>query len=264
MDALGMPPSGLTGKVAIVTGVSRPKSIGAAICRIFASCDVDVFFTHWLAYDQRLGYEADEERLAALEEELRVHGVRVASAEVNLGLPDAPRRVMESVVEQLGVPTILVNNAAHWSGGGIETIDATVLDAHHAVNVRGMALLCAEFVRRYPGGPGGRIINLSSGQGVAPMPQELAYATSKGAVEAFTVSLAAEVAARGITVNAVDPGGTDTGWMTDEIRAEIICEMGMGRVGQPEDAARLIAFLASDAGEWITGQVIHSRGASVR
>ncbi len=96
------------------------------------------------------------------------------------------------------------------------------------------------------------------------MPQELAYATSKGAVEAFTVSLAAEVAARGITVNAVDPGGTDTGWMTDEIRAKITCEMGMDCVGQPEDAARLIAFLASDAGEWITGQVIHSRGASVR
>jgi 3-oxoacyl-[acyl-carrier protein] reductase len=93
------------------------------------------------------------------------------------------------------------------------------------------------------------------------MPQELAYATTKGALEAFTFSLAAEVAAKGITVNAVDPGGTDTGWMTEAIRADIQSQMGMGRVGQPEDAARLIAFLASDAGEWITGQVIHSRGA---
>lgn len=88
------------------------------------------------------------------------------------------------------------------------------------------------------------------------------YATTKGAVEAFTCSLAAEVASMGITVNAVDPGATDTGWMTDGAKAEIAQEMGMGRVGQPEDAARLIAFLASDTGAWITGQVIHSRGAS--
>jgi 3-oxoacyl-[acyl-carrier protein] reductase len=124
-----------------------------------------------------------------------------------------------------------------------------------------MALLCAEFVRRYPGGLGGRIINLSSGQAITPMPESLASATTKGAVEAFTFSLAAEVASKGITVNAVDPGGTDTGWMTDENRIEFARQMGMGRVGQPEDAARLIAFLASEAGGWITGQVIHSRGA---
>jgi 3-oxoacyl-[acyl-carrier protein] reductase len=93
------------------------------------------------------------------------------------------------------------------------------------------------------------------------MPDELAYATTKGAIEAFTSSLAADVASRSITVNAVDPGATDTGWMTDEVRTQLVGQMGMGRVGQPEDAARLIAFLASEAGEWITGQVIHSRGA---
>ena len=124
-----------------------------------------------------------------------------------------------------------------------------------------MALLCAEFVRRYPGGAGGRIINLTSGQGVTPMPEELAYSTTKGAVEAFTSSLAAGVAAMGITVNAVDPGGTDTGWMSDRLKADLESRMAMGRVGMPEDAARLIAFLASDAGGWITGQVIRSRGA---
>lgn len=93
------------------------------------------------------------------------------------------------------------------------------------------------------------------------MPESLAYATTKGAVETFTTSLAASVAAQGITVNAVDPGATDTGWITDQQRAAWTAEMAMGRIGQPEDAARLIAFLASPAGEWITGQVIHSRGA---
>lgn len=258
--SLGMPPSGLQGKVAIVTGVSRPQSIGASICRAFAACGVDLLITHWLAFDRALKYEADEERLNALLAELRGHNVRVESLEVDLGLAESPRRVMNCAVEQLGSPSILINNAAHWSGGGIDTLTAGALDAHFAVNVRGIALLCTEFVRHYRGGPGGRIINLSSGQAVGPMPGELAYATSKGAVEAFTVSLAAEVASRGITVNAVDPGGTDTGWMTDQVKAEIAGRLGMGRVGQPEDAARLIAFLASDAGEWITGQVIHSRG----
>jgi 3-oxoacyl-[acyl-carrier protein] reductase len=107
---------------------------------------------------------------------------------------------------------------------------------------------------------GGRIINLTSGQSVAPMPGELAYAATKGAIEAFTVSLSAELAPYGITVNAVDPGATDSGWMTEEIKQELLPRFPMGRIGQPEDAARLIAFLASDEAAWITGQVIHSRG----
>jgi 3-oxoacyl-[acyl-carrier protein] reductase len=92
------------------------------------------------------------------------------------------------------------------------------------------------------------------------MPTELAYVATKGAVEAFTTSLAAGVAAKGITVNAVDPGATDTGWMPDDLKAELLARMGFGRLGQPEDAARLITFLASDAAAWITGQIIHSRG----
>jgi len=123
------------------------------------------------------------------------------------------------------------------------------------------ALLGAALVRRFPPGRPGRIINLTSGQSIDPMPESLAYATSKVAVEAFTTSLAPAVAALGITVNAVDPGATDTGWMGEALKAEITGRMAIGRVGRPEDAVRLIAFLASDAGEWITGQVIHSRGA---
>ena len=83
----------------------------------------------------------------------------------------------------------------------------------------------------------------------------------KGAVEAFTVSLSAGVAPKGITVNAVDPGATDTGWMTEDLKAELLRGLGFGRLGQPEDAARLIAFLCSPAGGWISGQIIHSRGA---
>jgi 3-oxoacyl-[acyl-carrier protein] reductase len=88
----------------------------------------------------------------------------------------------------------------------------------------------------------------------------LAYVASKGAIEAFTVSFSAAVAHLGITVNAVDPGPTDTGWIGPALRMELEADAPMGRVGLPQDAARLIAFLASDEASWITGQVIRSRG----
>jgi 3-oxoacyl-[acyl-carrier protein] reductase len=92
------------------------------------------------------------------------------------------------------------------------------------------------------------------------MPGELAYAATKGAVEAFTRSLSAEVAPRGITVNAVDPGITDTGWIPPSLKEKWENDSPMGRLGVPLDAARLIRFLASEDGGWITGQVLHSRG----
>jgi 3-oxoacyl-[acyl-carrier protein] reductase len=196
-----------------------------------------------------------------LEVELRAFGVRAFGFGIDLALPDAYLQVLDTAAVRLGAPMILVNNAAHSASEGYERLEAATLDAHYAVNIRAMALLSAEFARRYPGGPGGRIINLSSGQGIGPMPTELAYAATKGAVEAFTSSLAAAVAPKGITVNAVDPGATDTGWMTEEFKADLLSQMAFGRLGQPEDAARLIAFLAGDAAEWITGQTIHSRGA---
>jgi 3-oxoacyl-[acyl-carrier protein] reductase len=188
-------------------------------------------------------------------------GVRASALEIDLAEPDAHLRVLDAVVERLGPPVILVNNAAHSTSDGYDLLDAATLDAHYAVNVMAMALLSSEFARRFSGDSGGRIINLSSGQHVGAMPTELAYAATKGAVEAFTCSLAAGVAAKGITVNAVDPGGTDTGWMTEEFKERVLPKMAFGRFGQPVDAARLIVFLASDAGQWITGQTIHSRGA---
>lgn len=251
----------LAGRVAVVTGASRRQGIGAAVCRAFAVHGAGVLFTHWRPFDRTQPHGADDDGPAALAEELRGMGARAEALEVDLARPAAAVEVLDAAAARLGPPSILVNNAAHFAGGGYEALDAAALDAHHAVNVRAMALLSVEFARRYPGGAGGRIVNLSSGQGVGAMPNELAYATSKGAVEAFTASLAAGVAAKGITVNAVDPGGTDTGWMSAEVKAAILAEMRFGRVGGPEDAARLILFLASDAGGWITGQTIHSRGA---
>jgi 3-oxoacyl-[acyl-carrier protein] reductase len=249
----------LQGRVAVVTGASRRQGIGAAICRALAADGADIFFTHWSPYDGTMPCGIDEDGPAALEQELRGMGVRCASREVDLSFAEAPIQIVDEAEARLGRPAILVNNASHWTANSYEVLNAAILDAHYVVNIRGTLLLSVEFARRFTGTTG-RIINLTSGQGTGPMPGELAYVAGKGAIEAFTVSLAAEVAARGITVNAVDPGPTDSGWMSEQNKQALLPHFPQGRLGQPEDAARLIAFLASDAAQWITGQIIHSTG----
>lgn len=247
-------------RVAIVTGASRRQGIGAAICRALAAGGADIFFTHWGAYDRAMSWGADDEGPSALREELRGLGARCEELAVNLADPAAAARLLDAVAERLGPPSILVNNAAYSTRDGYQALDAATLDAHYAVNMRGAMLLSVEFARRWLGGAGGRIVNLTSGQSLGPMPDELAYIATKGAIEAFTVSLAAGVAARGITVNAVNPGPTDTGWMDDALKTDLLPRFPRGRIGQSEDAARLIAFLASPDAEWVTGQVIHAEG----
>lgn len=130
------------------------------------------------------------------------------------------------------------------------------------MNLRAVLLLCLEFIKGCSHVGAGRIINLTSGQGLGPMPGELAYAATKGGVDALTLSLSAAVAARGITVNALDPGPTDTGWMRPEQRAALLATAPMGRLGTPQDAAQVVVFLASEAAGWVTGQVIRGRGSS--
>ena len=246
--------AGLRGRVAVVTGAGRCRGIGAAICKALAEEGADVFFTHWKEGNEPKG----------LLEELRGAGVRAENMEVDLSLLESPERLLDMVTAWLGQPSVLVNNAAYSTRDGYEALDAATLDAHYAVNLRATALLSVGFARRFGGGSGGRIVNLTSGQSLGPMPRELAYAATKGAIEAFTLTLAAEVGQKGITVNAVNPGPTDTGWMADELRRELSGRFPTGRVGEPEDAARLVAFLASEEAAWITGQVIHSEGGFLR
>jgi len=258
------PTADLRGRVAIVTGVGRRRGIGSAVCRALAARGADVVFSYWKAYDRAAPMASDEDEPEVLLEELRAAGVRAGAVEIDLSRPDCAERLLDATADLLGPPSILVNAAAHSVRDGFEALDAETLDAHHAVNLRATALLSVHFARRYQGGAGGRILNFSSGQSLGPMVGELAYAASKGAIEAFTQTLAAEVGHKGITVNAINPGPTDTGWMTDELKGQLAAKSPFGRVGEPEDAARLVAFLAMDEAAWITGQIIHSEGGFLR
>lgn len=249
------------GRIAIVTGASRRQGIGTAVCRALAQNGVDIFFTHWSPYDQRMPWSAEEDEPNNLQQQVRALGVRCEHLSIDLAAIDAPARILQAVQDRLGLASILVNNAVHNdTTAPFDRLDAPTLDAYYAVNMRGTMLLSVEFAKRFSGQAGGRIVNLTSGQGRGAMPGKLAYAATKGAIEAFTITLAVEVAPRGITVNAVDPGPTDTGWMPEEIKHDLLPRFPMGRIGQPEDAARLIAFLASEEAGWITGQIIRSTG----
>jgi 3-oxoacyl-[acyl-carrier protein] reductase len=250
--------------VALVTGVGRRRGIGSAVCLALASRGADVVLSFWKAYDREMPWASDEDEPEALLGQLRDAGVRAEGIEMDLSRSDSARLLLDATEERLERPSILVNTAAYSTRDDFETLDAEALDAHYAVNVRAMALLSVGFARRYPGGSGGRIVNFSSGQSLGPMPGELAYVATKGAIEAFTRTLAAEVGNKGITVNAVNPGPTDTGWMTEELKREIAPRFPSGRIGQPEDAAKLVAFLAGDEAAWITDQVIHSEGGFLR
>ena len=255
-----MPSEHTPRRLAIVTGASRRRGIGAAVCRELAQAGVDIFFTHWSPYDRRMPWGAEDEP-AHLQRQVQALGVRCEHLSIDLGTVDAPQRIVQTAQAQLGPASILVNNAVHDdTTAPFDQLDAPTLDAYYAVNVRGTILLSIEFARQFAGHSGGRIINLTSGQGRGAMPSKLAYAATKGAIEAFTATLAVEVAPRGITANAVDPGPTDTGWMTEEVKRELLPHFPMGRIGQPEDAARLITMLASEDTGWVTGQIIRSTG----
>ena len=177
-----------------------------------------------------------------------------AEFSADLAEPDAVVRLFEDV----GPVEALVTAHAHWTGGGLLETTVEEFDRHLAANARGVFLLCREYVRRLGrDSSGGRIVNFVSGP---PLPGEIAYASSKGAIHWLTLSIAAEFARLGITANAIDPGPNDTGWMTSEVADEVRARSPQGRIGIPSDVAGLVAFLLGPEGGWMTGQVLRCDG----
>jgi 3-oxoacyl-[acyl-carrier protein] reductase len=224
--------------------VSRREGIGAAIARRLVDGGTAVFTQGWQPEDAAPPWGG----------ELAGH------LEADFADPEAPAAVLAAARIALGHVDVLVANHAASVGGTLEALTAAAIDQALVVNVRATLLLVQAFAAGFERERGGRVILLGSGQHRGPMAGELPYAASKAAISGLALSLAEALAPRGITVNVVNPGPTDTGWAPDDVRARVEAAMPRGRWGTPDDAARLIAWLASEESEWVTGQVIDSDG----
>ena len=211
--------------------------------------------TGWRAYDELEPWKARPAEV----DELLAEGALAAWDEADLGPPDAAVRVLDAAEHAVGPLTAVVNVHTRSREGGVLDTTAEEFDLHMAVNARAVLLLTAEFGRRFRGEPGsGRIVNFTSGA----LHGEVSYGASKAAIDSITIAAAAELGPLGITVNAVDPGPTDTGWISHELHERIRETSPLGRVGMPSDAAELVAFLCSERAGWITGQILRSDGGS--
>jgi 3-oxoacyl-[acyl-carrier protein] reductase len=238
----------LAGQVALVTGASR--GIGAAIAARLADDGAAV----------GVHYRAEREAAESVVARIVASGGRAVAVAADLADAASIAPLVDAVEARLGRLDVLVNNAGALYPTPMGAVDARAVDAMLAVNVRAPLLLASEFVRRRQGTPGGRIVHVGSGAGHRGFPGHAAYSASKGALEGMTPSLAAELGPLGITVNTVAPGATRTGMLTPENEARLLPRTALGRVGRPDDIAAVVAFLASPAGAWITGQVLDVNG----
>ena len=242
------------GRNALVTGVSRRSGIGFAVARRLLDGGARVFVQGWTPHDAAQPWGADAGGTESVAGELGVPFI-----EADLGGSDAPARVVSAACAALGPIDVLIVNHARSGLGRLGELMVEEVDAFLHENVRASLLLVKEFAAQHDDSRvGGRVILFTSGQHLAPMSREVAYAVSKGALHQATRTLADELADCGITVNAVNPGPTDTGWGLGEHDPRRV--MPFGRWGEPDDAARLVAWLCSEDARWITGQVIDSEG----
>jgi NAD(P)-dependent dehydrogenase (short-subunit alcohol dehydrogenase family) len=243
----------LSGKTALVTGATR--GIGAAVARALAAAGARVALS-------------GRER-ALLEEVAADLATEPVVLPFELRDTDAPGRLAAAALDAFGSVDILVNNAAMASRAWTTDLTAELIDAMYAVNVRAPLLLIGALVPAMRRAGGGSIINLSSVSGVVGTPRRSAYGATKGAIDAATRSLAAELGPDNIRVNAVAPGVVDTQlWAKNKAIPGVIEEVQqqtpLRRWSTPEDVADAIVFLATPAARFITGETICVDGGMAR
>jgi 3-oxoacyl-[acyl-carrier protein] reductase len=244
--------SGLTGKVAIVTGAS--KGIGAAIALTFAEAGAAVAVNY-------ASSKADAERVVG---EIVKAGGKAIAVQADVAKRADVTRLFEETKTKLGKPNILVNNAGVYRFGPLESLTEQDFHSHFDTNVLGAILAIQEAVKAFDGS-GGSVINISTIASANPSPNTLLYSASKSAIDTITRELALELASKGIRVNAIAPGMTETeGFAAAGLSAESAKALGfslpMGRLGKPEDIARVALFFASDQSAWVTGERISASG----
>lgn len=248
--------SRLNGKTALVTGASR--GIGQAIA-IRLAAEGALVAVH---YGQR---RDDAENTVS---QIAAAGGQAFAIGADIRQPDAIRSLFTDLTGELAkrdhdAIDVLVNNAGIGLGGSIETVGEDDFDDLFATNVKGTFAVTQQALPHLR--DGGRVITVSSMVALAAYPGSIAYAMTKAALNSFTVSLAADLARRGITVNAVAPGATATDFiaplLADEKLAAFYAKAAaLNRIGDPNDIASVVAFLASADGQWMTGQILQASG----
>ena len=282
-SAAGRDPLPLAGRTVLVTGVSRRIGIGHAVACRAADYGASVVAHHYRPHDASQPWGADD--IDAVMASVRTHLVgsaRLINFPADLAVPGEPARVVEQAAAAAGhLDALVCNQAMSSPDGALSEMTEAVLDAHWAVDARASILLAQAFAAQEgfaaaapagSGGPGrqpvdnhrGAIVFLTSGQGLGPLPGEIAYAAAKAAIAGLTPTISDELIDAGITVNTVNPGPVDTGYVTEADREATAVMFPQGRWGEPDDAARLITWLLTDEARWITGQVINSEGGFAR
>ena len=241
----------MSGKTAVVTGGSR--GIGRAICLELARRGANVVFSY-------AGNTAAADKTL---EELKALGVEARAVQGNVADPAAAKTLIDTAVKELGGIHILVNNAGITRDGLAMAMKEEDFDAVIETNLKGAFLCMKAAIRPMMKARYGRIVNLSSVVALRGNPGQVNYCASKAGLIGMTKSLAKEMGARGITVNAVAPGyiSTDmTAALPDAARDAMLSTIPVGRAGSPEDVAAAVAFLASEEAGYITGQVLSVDG----
>lgn len=244
--------SKLAGKVAVVTGAS--KGIGAAIAKALAAEGAAVV----------VNYASSQAGADAVVHAITVAGGRAIAVQGDVSKPEQARGLIDAAVNEFGHLDVLVNNSGIYAFGAIEEIDEEHYRRMFDVNVLGVLFATQAAVKHF--GDGGSVINISSVVTSLAPPASSVYTGTKGAVDAITSVLANELGPRKIRVNAILPGmveteGTHTaGFIGSDFEREAVTQTPLGRIGQPDDIAKIAVFLASDDAGWITGERLTASG----